>query len=436
MSISTWFNITHGMDAALDKGYKTKTRRQRRKREVTEAWECGQEYCQEIERELTDGCYQMGDYRHFRLQDKKKPRDISVLPFRDRVVQNGVKDAIEPLLLRRMTDDMMGGLPGRGVLANDARHSVVRRMKRLLGDSSLRYYLQGDIRKFYDSVDNVTTMRLVEQAVKDKRTLAIVRQHLFAQKKLAIGDPFSHLMANLNMSVIIRKAKEKYGQQVEIINFADDFIAFAREKETLEHLRKDMHRWSREMRLHYKRMYVHPVPCDSSHGITFCGYKYRRGQTLLTQHTKKRYIRARHRRRSVASYNGLLQVADSKHLRHLVEIKDNRHMADKIRRPFAGRPMKVETLEGINHTIVAVSEKPSRQQHSDTYMHIQAIADALGLIVYSTSSPKIVEYLRTQTMPVRDVKIVHDWSGFYYDGTVYTDAEEEEMIRKQYNIPK
>ena len=34
------------------------------------------------------------------------------------------------------------------------------------------------------------------------------------------------------------------------------------------------------------------------------------------------------------------------------------------------------------------------------------------------------------------MKIVHDWSGFYYDGTVYTDAEEEEMIRKQFNIPK
>mgnify|MGYP003478207771 CR=1 FL=1 len=30
----------------------------------------------------------------------------------------------------------------------------------------------------------------------------------------------------------------------------------------------------------------------------------------------------------------------------------------------------------------------------------------------------------------------YDWSGMYYDGTVYTDAEEEEMIRKQFNIPK
>ena len=36
---------------------------------------------------------------------------------------------------------------------------------------------------------------------------------------------------------------------------------------------------------------------------------------------------------------------------------------------------------------------------------------------------------------MRDMKIAHDWSGFYYDGTVYTDAEEEEMICKQFNIP-
>ena len=70
---------------------------------------------------------------------------------------------------------------------------------------------------------------------------------------------------------------------------------------------------------------------------------------------------------------------------------------------------------------------------------MQAIADGLGLVVYSTGSTKICEYLKTKSkhdLPLRDMKIVHDWSGFYYDGTVYTDAEEEEMIRKQFNIPK
>ena len=114
-------------------------------------------------------------------------------------------------------------------------------------------------------------------------------------------------------------------------------------------------------------------------------------------------------------------------------------MSEKIRRPFAGRPMKIETMEGIPHTIVNMKEKPSRQKDSESYFHIQAIADGLGLVVYSTGSTKICEYLKTKSiagLPLRDMKIVHDWSGFYYEGTVYTDAEEEEMIRRQFNIPR
>jgi len=93
--------------------------------------------------------------------------------------------------------------------------------------------LQGDISKFYDNVDKPTSLRLLASKVKDKRMLRLLRQHLFNQKKLAIGDPFSHLIANMNMSVIIRKAKQKYGRHIRIINFADDFIAFAKEKDIL-----------------------------------------------------------------------------------------------------------------------------------------------------------------------------------------------------------
>lgn len=87
----------------------------------------------------------------------------------------------------------------------------------------------------------------------------------------------------------------------------------------------------------------------------------------------------------------------------------------------------------------AVITLTTRQKDCDSYYHIQALADGLGLIVYSTGAQKICKYLDTKTrndIPLRDMKIVHDWSGFYYDGTVYTDAEEEEMIRKQFNIPK
>ena len=444
MAVSTWHNITTGMREATHRSYMRKSSHQRKRREVAEAWADYQNFCQTAEDDLREGRYHVGKYRHFQLQDRKKKRDISVLPFRDRCVQNDIKDAIEPLILRFMTDDMLGGLPGRGVVASDPRHCVVQQMREAMNDRSLKYYLQGDVSKFYDNVDKVISMRLIEQKVKDKRTLAIIREHLMNQKKLAIGDPFSHLIANMNMAIIIRKAKEKYGKMIRLINFADDFIAFSKQKKTLEALRRDMRIWAREMRFHYKPMYVRPVDvsrCGTATDptITFCGYKYGRGYVKLTQRTKKRYIKARHKERSMGSYNGLLQVADTKHLRDLIERKDNRTMTEKIRRPFAGRPMKIETMEGIKHTIVDFSKKSSRQRDCDSYYHIQAIADGLGLVVYSTGSAKICEYLNTKSkhdLPIRDMVIVHDWSGYYYEGTVYTDAEEEEMIRKQFNIPK
>lgn len=445
MSISTWHNITTGLHAAVHDSYKAKTIRQRAKGEVQRVMCDVDGFCQEQSTALQSGTYRIGLYRHFHLRDKKKERDISVLPYADRCIQNSIKNAIQPLLLRQMTDDMLGGLPERGVLSAVPRYSVVRRMRHLMNDYSLRFYLQGDIRKFYDSIDNVVAMRLVEQQVKDTRTRALIRQHLFNQKRLAIGDPFSHLIANLVMSVIIRKAKARYGRRIRLINFADDFIAFAKERDTLTALRSDMKRWAKVLRLHYKPMHVRPVPerCTGRFprpaSITFCGYRFGPNYVHLTRRTKLRYIRARHRRRSLASYKGILAVADTRHLRYLIQYNDNHHMTEKIRRPFAGRPMKIETLEGIPHTIVNVVEKPSRQRDSETYMHVQAIADGLGLIVYSTAASKICAYLRAayrSGMPMPDMRIVHDWSGFYYEGTVYTDAEEEEMIRKQYNIPR
>ena len=438
MKISTWNNITLGMLTAIYEGYQHKTARQRNKKEVADVWKNKEELAIEYQDELKAGVYIVGKYRHFSFKDKKKYRDISVLPFKDRCIQNDVKAAMQPLAMRYMTDDMLGGLPGRGVVARDKRYSVVAQMRKTLNNEQYKFYLQGDVSKFYDNVDKVISMQLVERFVTDKRTLAVIRQHLFNQKKLAIGDPFSHLIANLNMSVIIRKAKTKYGKNIKLINFADDFIAFSKDKDTLVSLRQDMRIWAKEMRLHYKTMYVQPIdakPGKQIRLITFCGYRYGRGLVKLVHSTKVKYIKSRHKKTSIGSYNGLLKVADTKNLRKRIEIDDNK--MNKIRRRFSGKPIKIDILEGINHTIVDFEQRPSNQKDCNNYYHIQALADGLGLIVYCTASSKIAKYLDTKTkedIPIRNMKIVHDWSGYYYEGTVYSDKEEEELIREQYNI--
>ena len=85
MSISTWHNIMTGMHTAVYDSYAAKSSRQRKKREVVEVMTDVDGFCQRKQTELATGSYTIGRYRHFCLRDKKKERDISVLPYEDRV---------------------------------------------------------------------------------------------------------------------------------------------------------------------------------------------------------------------------------------------------------------------------------------------------------------------------------------------------------------
>lgn len=57
-----------------------------------------------LHRELSDGSYELGAYRNFRIQDPK-PRKISAAPFRDRIVHHAVVQVLEPLFERRFIHD-------------------------------------------------------------------------------------------------------------------------------------------------------------------------------------------------------------------------------------------------------------------------------------------------------------------------------------------
>lgn len=451
MRQSTWRSIRTGIYPAIIKSYASKSARQRRKPEMVRIWNDRDGFTSATEEELANGTYHVGPYNHFRLHDRKKDRDISVLSVKDRVVQNDQKDAIQPVLMKLMTDDMMGGLPGRGILAGgtrkirkqNLRYCVVRRMRVAKNNRAWTHYLQGDISKFYDNVDNVIAMRIIERKVSDLRTRALIRQHLFNQKKLAIGDPMSHLVANMVMSQIIRKVKNKYGARICVINFADDFIAFGRDKDILRELARDLKLWAKELRLHYKPMQIHPI--DAAAGkkarkITFCGYVYIRGAVLITKHMKRNIVSRRHKKRSMGSYQGMLDIADTKHLRKLIIHQNNTHMSEekKIHRPFAGQPVKIDVLMGRSHTIVNFQKRQSKTKGSGAYYyHIQAVSKTLKLFVYSTGPEKIVDYLNTKSaadLPLKDMVIQKDWSGYFYEGTVYTDEEEEAFLREKYGL--
>ena len=67
----------------------------------------------ELQRQLVAGDYVPGAYRQFTIYERK-PRVISVAPFRDRVVHHAVMNVLEPLLDKRFIPDSYACRQGQG----------------------------------------------------------------------------------------------------------------------------------------------------------------------------------------------------------------------------------------------------------------------------------------------------------------------------------
>lgn len=108
---------------------------------------------------------------------------------------------------------------------------------------------------------------------------------------------------------------------------------------------------------------------------------------------------------------------------------------DKRPTRFAGKLRKPDMLIGKRQTIVDKEERQTKRRDTDrTYFDVQAIVEGDGLVRYATGASLLVKELRDSSLPMRDKVIQKDWRGLYFEGTVYTLEEEEERIRKEYNI--
>lgn len=124
-----------------------------------------------IERELRDGSYRPGGYRHFYIYEPKK-RKISAAPFRDRVVHHALCNVIEPIFEQRFIHNSFACRIGKGThRALDRAQEYARRY---------RFVLQGDIVQFFPSVDHQALRALLARRIADPHVLALIDRILFS----------------------------------------------------------------------------------------------------------------------------------------------------------------------------------------------------------------------------------------------------------------
>ena len=123
--------------------------------------------------ELKTKTYRHAPYKRFQIFDPKH-RIIHKADVRDRVVHHAIYRVLASVFEPSFIFDSYSCRIGKGT------HAAVDRLEGFMRKVSKNYFgpcwaLKCDIRKFFDSINHVTLMRLIEQKVKDPDTLWLLR---------------------------------------------------------------------------------------------------------------------------------------------------------------------------------------------------------------------------------------------------------------------
>lgn len=216
-----------------------------------------------IQEELRQKTYRVGQYKHFYVHDPKR-RQISALPYRDRVAQHALCNVIEPLFDKSFIGDSYACRKGKG------SHRAVNRFSRFccVGE----YVLKCDVKSYFASIDHAALYGLIAGKVKDPHALWLVKLIIDSTPDpgIPIGNLTSQLFANLYLNGLDHALKEEFKCR-HYIRYMDDLAVFGDDLDRLERLKSSIAGYlaGQKLKLHPDKSKIY----ETGRGVEFLGYK-------------------------------------------------------------------------------------------------------------------------------------------------------------------
>ena len=240
-----------------------------------------------LQDQLLSGRYRPGEYSIFHVRDPK-PRQICAAPFHDRVVFHAVCNVLEPLFERRLIFDSWACRRGKG------NHAAIKRAQYFSRRHG--YFLQGDVHKYFDSIDHASLKILLRRIIKDKPLLALLDRiinhappGLPFGKGLPIGNLTSQHFANLYLGELDHFIKETLRIK-GYLRYMDDILLFGDGKPALHRAFAELKNFlAHRLQLTFKNENMTPTPVNG--GISFLGFRIFPAMIRLDRKTLHRFRR-------------------------------------------------------------------------------------------------------------------------------------------------
>jgi RNA-directed DNA polymerase len=259
-------------------------------------------YLSELSAALRSGLYRPQAVKRVDIpKSDGRTRPLGIPTVKDRIVQQAVKLAIEPIFDNGFCDGSYGFRPGRGC------HDALREVDRLIKDG-YTHVVDADLQSYFDTIPHDQLMARVEEKVSDGRLLNLIRGWLTADILNGLerwmptqGSPqgavISPLLANIYLDPLDALMAE---HGYHMVRYADDFVILCRTREEADAALNVVRAWVTKNGLTLHPSKTHVGDCRVlGQGFEFLGYRFEAGMRLVRKKSLnklKESIRAKTRR--------------------------------------------------------------------------------------------------------------------------------------------
>lgn len=241
----------------------------------------------ELGNDLRSGRAPEGRFLAFEIHDPKR-RSILAPCFRDRVAHHAMIVHLGPVLERALVDDTYACRVGRGSLA------AVRRVQHHL--RRFPWFVKADMRAYFASIDHERLLAVLHRRFANRGVLRLLAATLERSpmgetgRGLPIGSLTSQYFANTYLDGLDRYLLEHLRVQ-GYTRYMDDWVWWCPCRDEARRTRDAVIAWAQSERgLEVKS----PVQIGrSEQGVSFLGFRVRRGSLRLSRRRKRRYAAAR-----------------------------------------------------------------------------------------------------------------------------------------------
>lgn len=234
----------------------------------------------DLQNHLIYKSYEQGRYKEFKIYEPKE-RMVLALPFRDRVAQHALMNVIDPIFEKGFVYDSYACRKNKGTVAG------VIRLQKFLNKYDGGYFLKGDIKKYFYSIDHEVLKKLVRRKISCKNTLWLIDKIIDTTENpgLPIGNLTSQLFANIYLNELDKFCKHQLRAK-HYMRYMDDFLILHKDKAYLKKCFAEIKEFLNvELRLQLnKKSYVENL----SKGINFLGYRSWHYNRLMRKRNIKR----------------------------------------------------------------------------------------------------------------------------------------------------